>query len=54
VIRFPHFGRIGKVTALPAKLERMASETEVRVLEVTFEDGETAILPRSNIEMIEG
>lgn len=52
-IRFPYFGRIGKCTALPVDLEKMQSETLVRVLEVTFEDGETAILPRSNIEMIE-
>lgn len=52
-IRFPYFGRIGKVTALPHALERMPSETEVRVLEVEFEGGEKVTLPRSNIEMIE-
>ena len=53
-IRYPHFGRIGKVVALPPELKRMESETEVRVLEVEFEDGERAIIPRANIEMIEG
>ncbi|RMG18840.1 MAG: hypothetical protein D6729_06315 [Deltaproteobacteria bacterium] len=52
-IRYPHFGRIGKVVALPPELRKMESETEVRVLEVEFEDGERAIVPRANIEMIE-
>lgn len=53
-IRHPYFGRIGTVAALPHALEKMPSETEVRVLEVTFEDGERAVLPRANVEMIEG
>jgi hypothetical protein len=53
-IRHPYFGRIGTVSALPHALVKMASETEVRVLEVTFEDGESAVLPRANVELIEG
>ena len=32
---------------------RMESETRVRVLEVTFRDGEKAILPRANVESID-
>ncbi len=53
-IRHPYFGRIGTVSALPHALVKMASETEVRVLEVTFEDGESAVIPRANVELIEG
>jgi hypothetical protein len=31
---------------------RLTSETKVRVLEVEFEDGRRAILPRANVELI--
>jgi hypothetical protein len=51
-IRDPHFGRIGKCVALPTELVRLPSETQVRVLEVEFEDGVRAILPRANVELI--
>ncbi|MCG3172140.1 MAG: hypothetical protein GMKNLPBB_00285 [Myxococcota bacterium] len=53
-IRYPYFGRIGRVSALPHELQRMASETMVRVLEVEFEGGERAVVPRANVEAIEG
>lgn len=53
-IRAPYFGHIGKITALPVELEKMPSETMVRVLEVELEDGETARMPRANVEVIEG
>ncbi len=52
-IRAPYFGKIGKVKDLPVELQVMASETKVRVLEVAFENGDTAILPRANVEVIE-
>ncbi len=52
-IRRPYFGRIGKVVGLPADLVRLESGTVVRVLEVEFEDGSHAILPRANVERIE-
>ena len=51
-IRDPFFGRIGKCTALPTELVRLSSETKVRVLEVEFDGGERAILPRANVELI--
>lgn len=51
-IREPFFGRIGKCTALPVELVPLTSETKVRVLEVEFEDGETSIVPRANVELI--
>jgi hypothetical protein len=53
-IREPHFGRIGRCTALPVELEQLASESKARVLEVEFEDGQRAVLPRANVELIKG
>lgn len=52
-IRAPYFGKIGRVTALPPELQKVDSETLVRVLEVEFEDGVRAIVPRANVELIE-
>jgi hypothetical protein len=52
-IREPYFGRLGKVKRMIPELQIVESETKVRVLEVEFDDGTVAILPRANIEMIE-
>lgn len=53
VIREPHFGRLGKVVALPPELVALETEAKVRVLEVDFGDGTRTLLPRANVEMIE-
>ncbi len=53
VIRDPHFGRLAKVSALPPALQKLESESSARVLEVEFEDGTKAIIPRANVEMLE-
>ena len=53
VIREPHFGRLGKVSTLPPALQKLESESVARVLEVEFEDGTKAIIPRANVEMLE-
>ncbi len=53
VIRQPWFGRLGRVRGLPAELQQVESESRVRVLEVEFEGGETVMLPRANVEIIE-
>ncbi|MFH1010620.1 MAG: hypothetical protein V1784_05235 [bacterium] len=53
VIREPYFGKFGRVTALPAELAMLETEAKVRVLEVEFDDGSRALLPRANVEMIE-
>ncbi|MCK4427223.1 MAG: hypothetical protein KAW16_01920 [candidate division Zixibacteria bacterium] len=53
VIREPHFGRLGKVSALPSALQKLESESSARVLEVEFKDGTKAIVPRANVEMLE-
>ena len=52
VIRTPYFGKVGKVVSLPSELMKMESETIVRVAEIEFSDGEKAIMPRANLEMI--
>jgi len=53
VIREPYFGRIGRVSALPSELQRIASGSWARVLGVTFPDGEAVTVPRANVEIIE-
>ena len=54
IIRDPMFGRIGEVSGLPPELTKIPTESEVRVLEVRFSDGKTVVVPRTNIEVIEG
>jgi hypothetical protein len=54
IIRDPLFGRIGEVSALPSELTKIPTESEVRVLEVKFADGKRVVIPRTNIELIEG
>ena len=53
VIRHPYFGRLGKVAGLPPELARLESGSMARTLEVEFEDGSKAIVPRANVEMLE-
>ncbi len=52
VIRAPYFGKIGEVVDLPSELQKMESETMVRVADVQIND-ETFVVPRSNLEMLE-
>ncbi|MBH0198329.1 MAG: hypothetical protein HP497_02785 [Nitrospira sp.] len=54
IIRDPLFGKIGEVSALPSDLTKIPTESEVRVLEVRFPDRQVAVIPRTNIEVIEG
>jgi hypothetical protein len=54
IIRDPLFGRIGQVAALPTDLRLIETESHVRVLEVSFPDNTRAIIPRANVEIIEG
>ncbi len=54
IIRDPLFGKIGAVSGLPSELRAIPTESEVRVLEVRFPDGATTVVPRANIEVIEG
>ena len=52
VIRAPYFGKIGEVEDLPSELQKMESETMVRVATVKI-NSESFIIPRSNLEMLE-
>lgn len=52
VIREPYFGRLGKVTELPAQLMVVESGTEVRVLKAALEGGDEVYVPRANVEII--
>jgi hypothetical protein len=54
VIRDPYFGQIGRVTSLPPEPRTLQSGSKARVLEVTFDSGEGVIIPRANVELIEG
>ncbi|MFA6317314.1 MAG: hypothetical protein WC943_07840 [Elusimicrobiota bacterium] len=53
VIREPHFGVIGRVSALPSELTKIGTESCVRILEVTLEKGERVVVPRANVELLE-
>ena len=53
-IRTPYFGCLGRVKSLPVELSVMASETKVRTMEVEFDDGTIALIPRANVESIDG
>lgn len=52
-IRDPYFGKIGSITDLPTDLVVVESGARVRVVEVTFDDGTSATVPRANVEKIE-
>lgn len=54
IIREPYFGLIGKIASLPHELQVIETESKVRVLEVELPDGRRVIIPRANVEIIEG
>jgi hypothetical protein len=53
IIRDPHFGVIGKVSALPHELQALESGSKARVLEVAVDGAPRIIVPRANVELIE-
>ncbi len=53
VIREPHFGALGEVTALPPDLTRIETESQVRIAVVRLDSGEEVIVPRANLEIIQ-
>jgi hypothetical protein len=54
VIRDPHFGVIGTVTALPEQPAVLGSGSKARVLEVAAAGGQRLTVPRANVELIDG
>lgn len=53
VIRAPYFGRLVRVVSLPPELQKIKTESYVRVVEVELEDGRRVVVPRANVEIIE-
>ena len=53
IIRDPYFGEIGTVKALPPDPHVLGSGSKARVLEVDLSTGESVIVPRANVELIE-
>ena len=53
IIREPYFGKIATVYNLPVELQVVESGSSVRVVEVELEDGNLALIPRANVEVIE-
>lgn len=53
VIRQPYFGQLGSVVELQPELLQLDSESKARVLTVEFSEGNRAIVPRANVELIE-
>ena len=53
IIRNPYFGALGVVSELPVPLQRIETESDVRVLEAELADGKRVIVPRANVEIIE-
>ena len=54
LIRDPHFGLLATVTALPEELQKIETESYVRVLAAKLMDtGKEITVPRANVELIE-
>lgn len=53
IIRDPYFGLLARVKSLPVELQRIPTESTVRVLVATLPDGQDVVIPRANVEMIE-
>ena len=53
IIRDPYFGMIGSVKSLPPDPHVLGSGSKARVLEVELTSGESVIVPRANVELIE-
>jgi hypothetical protein len=53
IIREPYFGAIGEVHSLPVELQRLESESMVRVVNIELDNGKVVTVPRANVEIIE-
>ena len=52
IIREPYFGLFATVTGMPAELHRIDTEAMVRVAQVQLDNGDLAVVPRANVEML--
>lgn len=53
IIRGPYFGVLATVAELPHELEKIATESRVRVLRAKLPDGTVITAPRANVEILE-
>jgi biotin carboxyl carrier protein len=53
IIREPHFGLLGEVTALPPEPALIESGAKVRILEAKLESGDDVLVPRANVEIVQ-
>jgi transcription antitermination factor NusG len=53
IIRDPYFGLIGEVSQLPPEPCVLDSGSKARVLEVRLGTGDSVVVPRANVELIE-
>lgn len=53
IIRQPYFGAIGTVKHLPMELQRVETESWVRIMAVQLDDNEVVMIPRANAEIME-
>lgn len=54
IIRDPYFGQLGTVKQLPPDPQVLDSGSKARVLEVELAEGSTVVVPRANVELLEG
>jgi len=54
VLREPHFGALGRVSALPAEPTEIETESRVRTAHVQLDEGPEVRVPRANLELIQG
>jgi len=53
IISQPYFGAIAQVVGLPIELQKMQTESFVRVMDVKLENDSVVTVPRANVEIIE-
>lgn len=54
IIREPRFGELGAVASLPDEPRWLESGSKARVVEVLLQSGPKVVVPRANVELIEG
>lgn len=52
IIRFPYFGELAKVLALPHALQEIETGALTRVLKAELQNGQIVVVPRANVEMV--
>jgi hypothetical protein len=51
-LRAPYLGTLGTVADIPEQLQTLESGARMRVAAVRLEDGEQALIPLANLELI--